>query len=207
MPVNAHQISISRRNLIIAIVVFLAMNVFVFFMGITVGRHGRKYQAPVTPPMTTTTTQPATSSELDNDLAYFEERQSKERETPVEVDFLDEETLIADEEPEAEPEVPDAQPEPEVAEVEVEQPKIDPGVPGPDALGSGFWIQVLAIGELNSAKRFERKLNNAGFTTALITESGLYKVQVGPFEERPDAATARQQINDQFQVEGWIRKR
>ena len=96
MPVNSNLVSISRRNIIIAIVVFLAMDVFAFFMGITVGRYGRKYQEPIpvqevvqNPPM------PATTSDLDNDLAAFEEKDSKERETPVDVDFLDEETLVA----------------------------------------------------------------------------------------------------------------
>lgn len=207
MPVNSHMVSISRRNMIIAIVVFLAMDVFAFFMGITVGRYGRKYQEQVpvqevvqSPPVTVAT------SELDSDLAAFEEKDSKERETPVEVDFLDEETLVADQE-EVAPEPAVATPKVPTEAVPETEPKTDPGVPDVSVLEEGFWIQVLAIGELNSAQRFKQRIVGGGYQAKIIAEDGLYKVQVGPYEERALANEARQQLNTRFDVEGWIRKR
>lgn len=203
MPVNSSQVSISRRNIIIAIVIFLALDVFAFFMGITVGRYGRKYQTAPLPQPVQQSSQPVVNSELDSDLAIFEEKETKERETPVEVDFLDEETLIGEEEPaevQSEPVAPAAEPI-------IEAPKLDPSIPDASQLTEGYWIQVLAIGELNSAQRFRKQLLSAGYKATIIAESDLYKVQVGPFEERPAAAEARQQLNQKFQVEGWIRKR
>jgi cell division septation protein DedD len=209
MPVNANQITTSRRNVIIAIVVLLAMNIFVFFMGVTLGRHGRQFQAPPTTQPPIAQPAPVVGSDLENDLAAFEEKASKERETPVAVDFLDEETLVAENESEtpAEPEI-DLQPEATIEEQEpVAKPKPDPSVPDANALSEGFWIQVLAIGELNSAEQFKNKLQRNGYAATIIAEADLYKVQVGPFEERQAAAEARQQLNDLFQVDGWIRKR
>ena len=100
-------------------------------------------------------------------------------------------------------------PEPEVTPaVQPEQePQTDPAVPGVSVLEAGFWIQVLAIGELNSAQRFKKRVVDGGYQAKIIAESGLYKVQVGPYEDRAMASEARQQLNERFKVDGWIRKR
>ena len=204
---------IQKRTLIITICVALALNATSLFMGITIGRQQDKQQLPNDyniPVSRQPQGEVASESDtLDQDLAYFEE--SKEREQPVPVDYLEDSTFQEEEAVADQQEVPPPT-ETAIAATEtvdqpvVEAPKPPPGIPTSADLQPGFWLQVLAINDLTKAKSFESRLKAQNYQGALISEGPLFKVLIGPYAERTEATEARPKVNQTFSVEAWIRK-
>lgn len=61
--------------------------------------------------------------------------------------------------------------------------------------GLGFRIQVFASGELEKARLFKEKANGeTGLPAYIDFEGGLYKVRIGDFGSRDEAATARARL-------------
>jgi hypothetical protein len=72
--------------------------------------------------------------------------------------------------------------------------------------GLGFRIQVFASGELEKAKLFKEKAQSeTGLPAYIDFEGGLYKVRIGDFGSRDEAATARTRLTDLY-PDCWIVK-
>jgi rare lipoprotein A len=61
--------------------------------------------------------------------------------------------------------------------------------------GDCLWIQVGAFGDLENARRAERRLESAGETAVIIEgPGGLHRVRLGPFDNEKDAVKALERI-------------
>jgi len=88
--------------------------------------------------------------------------------------------------------------------IRVEEVAVDE--PGGSGYGLGFRIQVFASGELEKAKLFKDKANSeTGLPAYIDFEGGLYKVRIGDFGSRDEAATARARLTDLY-PDCWIVK-
>lgn len=149
--------------------------------------------------MVARTSEPAVTDELEKDRSAPEvwpDTTAGEKYTyDLEEETLEERTIepekISDE---IEPLRPDT--------VSVEDVSTD-GQPGTD-YGIGYRIQVFASGELETAEAFKRKVSGeVNLPVYVEFEGGLYKVRLGDFSEREDAAAVRAKLAELY-PDCWI---
>lgn len=226
---------VSRRIIIIVILVSLCVNVFFLMMGILIGKDDLKWQAGQEDKPHEQTTQVSenatTQDNLSKDLSLFEGDLADEdtRRPPIPEEAVKHDgssaiqTDSASEPVETEPLTPpvevESKPEPKREEpvkkdppkteapkpepAKVEKPKPEPPKVEPAKAGT-FWIQVMAIADQDKAKEFLQKAKNKGYGGTMINEKGLWKVRLGPYNDRPTADKAKDQANAALGVGGWV---
>lgn len=200
---------------------FVCINVFFLLMGILIGKDDLKWNEKLENPALASN-QPLIDpnlnrSPLEEELSVFEEDTTTDPDDYVnqEPDYLDDTNMdrltekvetappltAAAEETKPEPKRPAVKPRP--------KPRANPKVVAKQSgdLSGGFWIQILAGSEKAKVENFRKKVSARGYGTALISESGMYKIQVGPYRNRPEADQAASKLKRNFGVSTWIRER
>ncbi len=68
----------------------------------------------------------------------------------------------------------------------------------------GVFIQVLATAQRSAAASLRSRLRDRGYTALLVSESGTWKVRVGPYADREEAERAAQRLRELEGVTTWI---
>jgi cell division septation protein DedD len=75
-------------------------------------------------------------------------------------------------------------------------------------VGSGYTVQVASCESRDYAEYLAAKYTERGFTSYIttFTHNGqlYYRVRVGPFDTRAQAAEVKAKIDDKYSVSGWI---
>ncbi|CAM2008272.1 SPOR domain-containing protein [Acanthopleuribacter pedis] len=214
-------IFLPRRMVFLLIAGFVCINVFFLLMGILIGKDDLKWNEKLENP-DLASNQPLIDpnlnrSPLEEELSVFEDEVASDPDDYVnqEPDYLNDTNMDRlTERVETPPPVTTAAAE--RSEPEPTRPVVKPR-PKPPAnkvvakqaaeLRGGFWIQILAGSEKNKVEDFRKKVSARGYGTALISESGMYKIQVGPYRNRPEADQAAAKLKRVFGVSTWIRER
>jgi len=89
---------------------------------------------------------------------------------------------------------------------EGERPQAVPPSGGPPA--AGFWVQVVSLSSEREATVRSSRLSARGYKAAVSPASGprgtVYRVRVGPFVTREEAANAAQRLSVEEKAETWI---
>ena len=71
-----------------------------------------------------------------------------------------------------------------------------------------LWVQVVSVSSAKEAKTASERLKRRGHSAAVSPAPGprgmVYRVRVGPFHSREQAAKAAQQLSQEEKVETWI---
>lgn len=133
------------------------------------------------------------------------QEQMEELSTEADSMFYDLETEMGEVEDTEEPEDLEERIEPlEADTIKVEEVAVEE-VEGA-GYGLGFRVQVFASGEIDKARLFKGKaVSETGLPAYIDFEGGLYKVRIGDFGSREEAATARVHLVDLY-PDCWIVK-
>jgi cell division septation protein DedD len=89
---------------------------------------------------------------------------------------------------------------------EGERPQTASPSGGPPA--AGFWVQVVSLSSEREAQVRSSRLSSRGYKATVSPASGprgtLYRVRVGPFVTREEAANAAQRLSVEEKAETWI---
>lgn len=74
---------------------------------------------------------------------------------------------------------------------------------------SGFWVQVVSLSSEREARARTARLTARGYPAVVVPGQGagqrtVYRVRVGPFERREDAARAAIRLKSEEKTETWI---
>lgn len=76
------------------------------------------------------------------------------------------------------------------------------------AAPAGFWVQVVSLSSEREAEAKKTRLSARGYKGAVSPASGprgtVYRVRVGPFATREEAANAAQRLSVEEKAETWI---
>jgi sporulation related protein len=83
--------------------------------------------------------------------------------------------------------------------------------PAPAASGTtgGFWVQVVSLSSESEARARTARLVRRGYPAVVVPgpasgRGSVYRVRVGPFERREDAARAAARLSTEEKTETWI---
>ncbi|CAM2066513.1 SPOR domain-containing protein [Sulfidibacter corallicola] len=227
---NQDGVYVPRRLVFILIGVFVLINIFFLLMGILIGKDDLKWNERANPDeyaAALVREQPGNEA-VEKELAVFDDEPSllmEEENRDLEPDYLDDQAVEELREARlAEPPKPVTDPvRPPVRVAEREEPRSEQSraappkataprrseapAPSPESLSSGFWVQVLAGSERDKVESFRQKVSGRGYSASMVSEGGMFKVQVGPYRSREAAVSASEKLTRIFGVSTWIRQR
>ncbi|WP_028239349.1 type II secretion system secretin GspD [Stutzerimonas azotifigens] len=79
-----------------------------------------------------------------------------------------------------------------------------PARPTASSLASGWGIQLASLDSLDSATGLQQRLRTQGYNAYVFSTEGRHRVFVGPVAERAEASRLRQQLQQQYQLDGFV---
>lgn len=207
-----YEIALTGRQVLAAFVILLVCLVAAFFSGVWIGREGGESEPDRAQPV-----QAEEPESRPEELSFFDEEPMKR---PRPLDEVAREarpgtTLREDvggpggaEEPRGEPPGDRAEPGAEPPPPTDGEPRRDPTPSGALATGD-LVVQVLVSSEEGKAREILDRLQDNGFRAFLspVADGGrtLYRVRVGPFEQRARAEEVAERLRKPpFNLETWI---
>lgn len=68
----------------------------------------------------------------------------------------------------------------------------------------GVFIQVIATAQRSAAESVRKRLRDDGYTALMVSEGGTWKVRVGPYADRAEAARAAVRLRAEKGLTTWI---
>lgn len=207
-------IYLSKRTVYITIAVSLGLNAFFLMMGILIGKDDSKWdqQQIVENQIPKVQSEPGKKDNLDSELAHFQP--VDESKPPKPLDLNAAKPQVTSQPPPVKTTPPAEKPKTTTVETPSKTvPKETKPAPTKPAvsksakeLASGYWVQVLATDNASKANQFKNQVNKLGYPATIIKESPYFKVLVGPHANANDAKRAKDQINQRFKSDAWIRE-
>ena len=206
-----YEIALTNRQVLMSFVVLLSCVMAAFVSGVWVGRKGSSPAPAAEDQVAASEAVPGDLEKLE-EFKFFSDQEKGERELKEVVTDPKPQTTLAEDVGSAPPPPSRAAAPPPLPAVRQPPPPPPPTVQAatapPAAPREGFVIQVLSTRDEARANRILTQLRQGSYPAFLSpVEIGTqvnYRVRIGPYEGRPPAEKAAQEVNRKYKLDTWV---
>jgi len=212
-----YEIALTNRQVLVAFIILLVCMLASFFAGLWAGRGGALATATGDPVAELTEEATPLDPALEEFTFFSETEEEAAQELEELADDPNPQTTLAEDLGEQRPAQRDQKkPDPPPARTVSEPAPAaeNPAIPratarrAPPKDGSELYIQVFSSREVRQARKVLRQLLDAGYGAFLspveVDSSTMYRVRIGPFDERSAAEKTATQVRGRFRLDTWI---